>query len=263
MMNFFLLNEAIDVSDYDIFIEGIKLIIGINKKAKYQYLKHSSVWNLPHISNLFYSRTQDNQVIITYISQLSDSISYLSDESLFDSEHPDRCNGFLGIDFSTININSNRQITDERSCSNFESQCIQNFKFNSIDEFWDLKEDIFSDLVFCESIFEQISHFSVNDNRFKQIFEKLRILNNFTIGWSSGIFNHQKLGMENSPDTPNRIKSTLSLRTFDCPNIGAQVFSWHVKWYIGNQPFRLYYHASTIDHKVYVGYIGNKSDIGF
>ena len=100
-------------------------------------------------------------------------------------------------------------------------------------------------------------------NRFKLIDEKLKVLDKFTNLWKQGAFQYKNLGLDNSPDTPKRVKDTLTLRTFTCPNIGNQVFNLHIKWYFGSEPFRLYYYPSNSDYKVYVGYIGAKSEIGF
>jgi hypothetical protein len=70
----------------------------------------------------------------------------------------------------------------------------------------------------------KLNTLSVNDDRFGLINEKLKRLNTFTGTWKAGVFDYKNLGLDNSPDTPTRIASTLGFRTFNCPEIGEQSF---------------------------------------
>jgi hypothetical protein len=122
---------------------------------------------------------------------------------------------------------------------------------------------LFSNLIFCNNVKEQITSFPITDDRFTLIDEKLKVLNNFTGRWMAGAFDLKNLGMDSSPDTPTRINNTLKFRTFHCPGLGDRVFSYHSKWYVGNEPFRLYFFPESSNRKVYVGYIGEKEVVGF
>jgi hypothetical protein len=265
MNNFFLLNEAIDLKDYDIFIEGMSELIVIKKSSNVNdvFFRHESIWNLLDSLGIYRNFGQTEQVILTYISQLIESKKYHFDEDSIDNEYKYDCNGFLGIEFQQLNISKNRQITNSSSYATFVNECNKKHAMNSIEDFWNVREQIFPKLVFCLNVEQQIKHLSANDDRFKLLFSKLNVLNKFTETWQSGVFNNNMLGLDNSPDTPTRVKDTIKLRTFNCPNIGPQVFSLHIKWYFGSEPFRLYFYPNSSDHKVYIGYIGAKDEIGF
>lgn len=263
MNNFFLLNEAVNLNDYKQFKEGIAELIAIEKEDNDTFLKHNSIWEIPVITNnLFSIRGQEENAIILFIEQIKTINGYLNNQCDFDSTYADCCNAFLGIDFTKTAINNNERITNYYQ--------FKKYKYNhigTIDQFWKEKnhKHLYPNLVFCANVFEQISHLSPKDERFFLIKEKLLVLDNATKNWEQGYFDIKSLGLDCSPDTPDRIKKTLSKRTFHCPEIGDRVFSLHIKWYFGKEPFRLYFYPHNNETKniIYVGYIGNKVDIGF
>ncbi len=133
----------------------------------------------------------------------------------------------------------------------------------SIPEFWKRKEELFPSLVFCESVKKQIEFFSANDDRFKLILNKLDRLNSFTNSWIDGEFDSKQIGLDLSPDTKHRKESSIDKRTFDCPGLGYKVFDFHIKWSFGRQAFRLYFYPDKNSRRVFIGYIGDKSGIGY
>lgn len=265
MFNFFLLNEAIDLEDLNTFKNGFQELITIKSITSKEdnLLKHASIWTL-NIWPVFYvDNSQYVSVISKFVEQLNNNSDYLNDESTFDSLFPKMCNSFLGIDFSKTTILSSKWIKCKTTFEKFKKDCATAKAYLSINNFWEYREIIFPNLVFCEKVFDQIKHLSINDDRFKLIDEKLKKLNEFTGNWNSSTFDFKSIGLDCSPDTPKRIKDTLSLRTFLCPIIGDKVFSYHIKWSFGSEPFRLYFYPETSNYKVYVGYIGAKDEIGF
>ncbi|PJJ06889.1 hypothetical protein CLU83_0003 [Flavobacterium sp. 1] len=272
MNNFFLLNEAIKdvtIEEFELGIEKLNKIQLASKKDADNLLIHEDFWqfktDIGSMYNFTYSLVSNElQILIPKLfGSFTATQEYFSNELDFDNKFPNACNGFLGINFSNLGISEIKQITDEELFKIFKETCNANLEFTSIKGFWEIKENIFTKLVFCDNVLEQISHFSVNDDRFKLIFEKLKILNNFTKNWKTGNFEYKNLGLDNSPDTPTRIRNTESLRTFTCADIGPKIFSLHIKWSFGREAFRLYYYPDNVNKKVHIGYIGPKDDIGF
>lgn len=271
MNNFFLLHEALNcasISDFENGIQELTIAVASKNKENDNLIRHSEFWNYQTVHGYCYDLPNMlNKEFIGLTYKLFDSFkpieAYIPDEATFDSIYLNECNGFKGFDFSNTSINKSKQIIDLYTFNQFKANCNVQNAFNSIQNFWNARTILFPSLVFCDSVWNQIEHLSVHDDRFKLINEKLKRLNQFTKNWNAGVFDFKKLGLENSPDTPKRIADTIMLRTFDCPGIGGQVFSLHIKWSFGKEPFRLYYYPYEVDHKVYIGFIGPKDEIGF
>ncbi|MBK9459242.1 MAG: hypothetical protein IPN94_07350 [Sphingobacteriales bacterium] len=122
MNNFFLLNEAIDITNFNDFKSGISELIAIEKQHNDTFLKHESLYHLAIIGNLYANFGYEEQVISTFIEQLSPTTNYISNEAFFDSEYPNETNAFLGIDFSTQNISPNKQITNDAA---YKKWCLE------------------------------------------------------------------------------------------------------------------------------------------
>lgn len=272
MNNFYLLNEALVASTISELENGILSFndILIRRNALTDVLmKHESIWeydiHFGKVVDLFYSivSSELQRLVPKVFESFHNHPKYLSTEMEFDLQFPDDCNGYVGINFQPTAIQISRQVTDVKSFEIFKINCVIENAFNSFDDFWTSKEIIFPNLSFCENVYQQIAQFSLGDDRFKLIKDKLKKLDEFAGKWKSGPFEFNKMGLDCSPDTPSRISSTLSLRTFRCADDLERVFSLHIKWYFGGEPFRLYFFPHAETNKVFIGYIGPKDDIGF
>ncbi|XDD53659.1 hypothetical protein AB3N62_14395 [Leptospira sp. WS4.C2] len=136
-------------------------------------------------------------------------------------------------------------------------------EIESMEDFLDKVSEIFPQLFFCDNAKEQLYRISVGDMRFNNLLKKLIRLNSKVSSWLDGGFDFKNLGIECSPDSPERIKKTLDKRSFLCPDGRIRVFSLHLKWSIGKDEVRLYFFPDPENRKIYIGYIGNKSGIGF
>jgi len=271
MNNFFLFRDALNSATIIDFQNGIKAlneVITNRNKMTDSFIRFENFWDQKCTHGYFYevpAKLDKEYIGLSY--KLFDSFSAIpfdfTNEVEFDTIYSNDCNGFKGFDFSSTGIQLARQITNLAAFNLFKNNCANQNAYNSIESFWGCKETLFPNLIFCDRVFDQISHLSMTDDRFILINEKLKKLNLFTGTWKTGNFNHKNLGLDNSPDTPTRINATRLLRTFHCPPIGDRVFSLHIKWSFGREPFRLYYYPHEQDHKVYIGYIGPKDDIGF
>lgn len=271
MNNFFLFKDALNTTTLGDFENGIKSLNEVVAKRNDRtdvFIRYEDFWMQNCAHGLFYEIvTKLKNEYIGLSIKLFNSFTPIPidipNETDFDILYNNDCNGFKGFNFSATTISANRQVTGLMSFNQFKLHCANQTAYNSIQAFWDNKEILFPNLVFCERVWSQIEHLSVNDDRFGLINEKLKRLNSFTGTWMEGVFNYKNLGLNNSPDTPTRIANTVALRTFNCPAIGDRVFSFHIKWSFGSEVFRMYYYPNETNHKVYIGYIGSKDDIGF
>jgi len=271
MNNFFLFKDALNTATLGDFEKGIESLNEVVAKRNDRIdilIRYEDFWMQNSAHGLFYEIPQklSNEYVGLSVKLFNSFASIpidIPNESDLDILYNNDCNGFKGFNFSSTTIPTNRQVTDLISFNQFNLNCANQNAYNSIQTFWDNKEILFPNLVFCDRVWQQIEHLSVNDDRFDLIDKKLKRLNAFTGSWTAGVFNYKNLGLDNSPDTPARIASTLGLRTFNCPAIGNKVFSFHIKWSFGREFFRMYYYSNETNHKVYIGYIGPKDDIGF
>jgi hypothetical protein len=271
MNNFFLFKDALNVATLKDFENGINFLTEVlaNKNEQTDaFIRYENFWEQNCVFGSFYEiPSKLNSEYIDLSIKLFDSFAPIKTDILnendFDILYNNDCNGFEGFDFSATTIPTNRRVTDLTSFNQFKLRCANQNAYSSIQAFWNNKEILFPNLVFCDRVWSQIEHLSINDDRFDLINKKLKKLNAFAGTWDQGAFDYKNLGLDNSPDTPTRIANTIDLRTFHCSEIGDRVFSLHIKWSFGREFFRLYYYPNEGNRKVYIGYIGPKGDIGF
>lgn len=271
MNNFYLFKDALNTSNLTEFENGIKSLSEIVAKRDFQtdnLMRYEDFWTQNSAHGYFYEipnklGNENIGLCIKLFNSFRAIPIDISNETEFDTLFSNDCNAFKGFDFSGTTIPPTKQVINLTSFNQFKLNCANQFGYDSIQAFWDNKEILFPHLIFCERVWNQINHLSVDDDRFDLINSKLKRLNSFTGMWHGGAFNYKNLGLDNSPDTPTRISNTLALRTFYCPEIGDRVFSLHIKWSFGREFFRLYYYPNESNNKVYIGYIGPKDDIGF
>lgn len=274
MNNLFLLNEALNaptIADFEVGIANLNSILVERNGDTDTLMKHDTVYFhnngfgtiIDFYSDIVSPETQ--RLIPRFIESLKSYSNYISTDLQFDGLFPNDCNAFSGISFTGTVIPLARQVTNSVSFKSFKNTCAGALAqvYIDIQGFWNVRGTLFPNLVFCDEVWDQIQHLSLTDARFNLIKEKLKRLNAFTSSWVDGGFDYKSCGLNCSPDTPTRIEATKELRTFTCTGIGNKVFSLHAKWYFGSEPFRLYFHPEASNHKVYVGYIGDKNDIGF
>jgi hypothetical protein len=132
-----------------------------------------------------------------------------------------------------------------------------------IDIFIEKIKEYFPGLIFCENAKTQLSRISTGDMRFNNLLNKLIRLDLHASRWKIGQFDFKTMGIDCSPDTQQRINQTIQKRTFVCPDGETRIFSLHCKWSIGSDEVRLYFFPEPIKRKLFIGYIGNKSGIGY
>lgn len=113
MSNFFLLNEAIELNDFEDFKLGMSELNSIEKSVSHFFRKHHSIYNLKVYEDLCTNYGQVEQAVIIYIEQLLSCEDYISSEVTANVFCGNNLNGFLGIDFSKTKISAQKQIVDD------------------------------------------------------------------------------------------------------------------------------------------------------
>lgn len=254
MNNFFLLNEAIDLDDYDTFIEGMSELVAIDKEQVDVFLKHESLWNIPIINQLYANFGGfAEQAIYKYIEQLQPTTTYISNEKVFDELFPNLDNAFLGINFSSINISKERQIIDEAKYKEFCKAVLWQVTYRNL---WSKREKLFPNLILCGEVREQIEMIG-NSGHFNQIIERLKELNSAIANWTQGSFNYnhinQTTSLRISPESDQTMRKFGSERVFSLPNGGTETFELHIK----TGDLRFHFLPDNVNRKVFIGYIGS------
>lgn len=127
MINFFLINETLELDDNVTFKNGILKLNSIEKKADHIFRKNDSIYNLNCYESLFSDYGQEEQVVVKFLEQLSTMKEIINTEDLANSYSGTDVNGFLGVDFSKCTINEE---VKKVGCNITYSQWIDNYASN-------------------------------------------------------------------------------------------------------------------------------------
>jgi hypothetical protein len=253
MSNFFLLNESIDVNEYNVFLNGLKELIIIQKKDDDLFLKHDSLWQLNHLNQLYMNYTsQDENAICLFIEQLKPTEIYFHNSTEFDHEYLEDDNGFLGIDFENTTIELERQVKNNENYISFNQINWDNVNFRNL---WKHRSKLFPNLTLCGEVKHQILSIG-NSGYFNQIVDKLKDFNNAVGNWKTGSFSYREINtsyaLRISPESSGTMSKFGNERIFSIPNGGTEFFELHIK----TGDLRFHFYPNEITRKVYVGYIG-------
>ncbi len=268
MNNFYLLNEALVIKSVENFAQGVSQlneIIEESESHRDRLLKHPTMLNyqtnIGYIVDLANTSSQ-GKLFWNLFKVFRDYDPYLNNESLFDSHFQNECNGYLGFDFSSTTIEVRRRITTIDEFTSFRDDCTETNVGKDFATFWAERETYFPNLIFCDNVYDSLNVFSVDDDRFLLIKEKLLRLEEFAGKWNDGVFQHYEMGINVSPDTKSRLKKSSGTRIYQCPDGKNREFSWHVKLSAGSA-YRIYYYPDATTKKIIIGVTGTKPELGF
>lgn len=128
MSKLFLLDQAVNLNDFDDFKDGMNNLITIDKKDEDAFYKHDSIYNIPILTTLYSTFGQDEQEISRFIEQLTLCEDYIDTEIKADIYCNTNCNAFLGIDFSKTSISNPKQIIDNKTYFNWNFGYLSNYE---------------------------------------------------------------------------------------------------------------------------------------
>ncbi len=254
MNNFYLLNDAIDLADFDAFKEGMQELNAIERENDDTFWKHDSLWNLKVIQTLFSNFGQKEQAISKFIMQISlkDGI-YLNSEEDLSRAFPNEVNAFLGIDFSNLDVREPIQVKNVESFFCFKSVVLGSLSFREI---WDNREKLFPHLILCGQVEQQLRNIGESPI-LKQIISRLKMFDYAAAKWTEGEFSYKKVNknypLRISPETDNTMAKYGNERRFKLPNGEKKDFILHIKTGI----LRFHFFADNTEKKIYIGYIGS------
>ncbi len=254
MSNFFLLNEAIQVQDYESFKDGFKEFVIIDKEAEDVFLRHDSFWQIDFLVELYNNnyQLQDETAICKFIEQLTPSENYFSNSIQIDNQFQEEHNAFLGINFNNTTIETERQIRSNTEYLTFNHNNLWNVNYRN---YWNKRVKLFPNLIMCGQVQAQINAIGTS-NYFNQIIEKLKIFNEAIGNWKTGNFNHREINSKYaliiSPESSGTMNRYGNERIFSLPNGGTEYFEFHIK----TGDLRFHFYPNNATKEVYVGYIG-------
>lgn len=253
MNNFFLLNEAINVTDYNRFLDGIGELVTIEREEEDHCLKHGSVWEVAIVTNnLFSHYTERERTVILFFEQLTSCIHPITNEIEFDNLFPTDENAFLGIDFLGTTIPESKQIITATHFDNFKTN---NLWHITPKDFWDKRTSLFPELTLCEEVEQQILNIG-ESTYFNQIIRILKDFNKAVKEWTYGDFNYKKMNRDHplriSPETDQTMNKYKSQRMFSLPNGNRECFELHIK----TGDLRFHFYPDNTNRKVFIAYIG-------
>jgi hypothetical protein len=225
MSNLFLHNHAIDVNDFDEFIEGISEIIAIDKLEGHLYWKNELVYNIPIYEQLCTTFGQVEQIINIFLAQMPSTENIIDTEEKADQFCQSQFNAFLGIHFSGIQVREIKQVHNDES--------YQKWRFEFLSNFDKLKETL-GKCIFEESFIKDFNKTAVGvQESIIQEFDKAKRRNLITPFY---------------PDT--KIIKDVTQKNFNCKVMELRVY----------QPVALRVYFSELNGIVYISSIEQKSN---
>lgn len=253
MSNFFLLNEAIPTQNYEIFKEGFKELVLIEKEDDDVFLRHDSLWQMEILEQLYINYTlQEETVMCKFIEQLSPSDNYFDNSIQIDNHYQGEDNGFLGVNFTHLTIEPSKQIKNNPDYVTFNYSNLWNVNFRN---FWQKKEKLFPNLIMCGDVESQISQIG-NSGYFNQIIDRLKSFNEAVENWQVGNFSYHDINrnfpLRISPESSQTMDRYGNQRLCQLPDGGTDSFQLHIK----TGDLRFHFLPNNTTKKVYIGYIG-------
>lgn len=122
-------------------------------------------------------------------------------------------------------------------------------------ELWDNKNAFFPNLIFCNSVKQNLSKIGKSID-LANIIRRLQVLDEVAIEWKAGSFNYESVNNAKNivihPESQMTLDNCSAVRCFSLPNGERIVFSLHV--ICGN--LRMHFYPDNQTREIYIGYIG-------
>jgi hypothetical protein len=260
MFNYYLFNQSYNNASTIELEKNLQTLQNIfeGRKANDNFLKHDSIWDIAVADGTFaevaFSNFEDKQFSIQVLPNLLQQINSIETPIATIDEFNERYriyNAFYGINFQDLPADC--CIGDLASYNTF----IDNNNWELTPEtLWERREELFSRVVFCPSVEEQI--LTIGGTYLEQIVDKIRELDNYVQQkWNEGNFSYlnakQNTALNISPESNSTMqqKDLVNMRVFSLPDGRKECFELHIK--TGNLRFHFY----PENFRIYVGYIGN------
>ena len=124
------------------------------------------------------------------------------------------------------------------------------------EDLWNKKGEIFSALIFCESLKESLFHLTIEDDLFKNLIKKFTEFQFYFSKWAVGDFDKDALTGNVRLENDTRIREYKNQFLIKCPNNEIRLFSLHCN--VGVWGYRMHFFPDTSSRTCIIGYIGKK-----
>lgn len=260
MFNYYLLNKSYEKADANSIESNLQdlndLVISERNDGDF-FFKHESIWYAPTADGDFcdvvFGKLEDKQLSMSVLPKMFNAIDSVEEEITTFEEFDNSFqiyNAFYGIQFTELDLT--RCITDKASYSKFRKANLWELTPES---FWERREILFSRIVLCSSVENDIQ--MIGGTYLSRILIKLAVLDKYVSKhWTSGNFNYvdanEKAPLIISPESNKTMEQDKYriLRMFSLPDGRRECFELHIK------TGKLRFHFFPEGQKIYVGYIG-------
>jgi len=115
MRHLFLANSTADHLTFENYKIGLIELNAVDRIVTDQFNKSPDAINSANYANLYQQYSQENQLLATFIEQLTTCESTISTEEDANTFCKSKINGFLGIDFSACDLPKGKSVIDQTS----------------------------------------------------------------------------------------------------------------------------------------------------
>lgn len=123
-------------------------------------------------------------------------------------------------------------------------------------ELWEMREELFPHLEFCEKVKGQLQEFDSSMPDFIQIINRLFDLESHAARWDRMPIKPSDFAFKATPESSTRRKEFENELTIRCPDSEYRQFDWHARYTPGAG--RIYFIPVEASGKLIIGYIGLK-----
>ncbi|HEX9509638.1 MAG TPA: hypothetical protein VF939_04110 [Puia sp.] len=264
MFNYYLFNKSYETANSRSIEDNLRdlndLVVD-ERNGGDSFLLHDSIWGLETVdgnfSDVVFSKLEDEQLRYTVLPRMFQAIGNIESEILSLKQFDDLYriyNAFYGINFSEIELD--RCINNKETYTAFREKNLWDVTPNL---FWERREMLFSKIVLCDNVKNDIQ--TIGGTYLNQILIRLKELDEYVKNcWTAGNFNYEDANEKAPLNISTESKQTMGQkkyrdqRMFSLPDGRRECFELHIK--TGN----LRFHFFPENGFVYVGYIGKHLD---
>lgn len=261
------------------FTNGYSFYNWINDKRADQdliTLLKSAIFTVPFIDEIFntYQQEHDNPIEIRFQGNTCFGLGLASDKIFnsiafsFDFTNWNLPN--YSVEITNISERGDGELVEETVDANAKNisaidhvnthqEFINKIVTNTIPNglvLWQRREELFPNLVFCNSVESQIQNLDLNNPTFTQVIGRLFDLQNTANKFDGTPIKPTDFPTLTTPESESRRQKLKKDFTIMCPDGQARFFSWHSRYTPGAG--RIHFIAFENQRLIIVGYIGQK-----
>ncbi|MDR1938781.1 MAG: hypothetical protein LBQ73_09850, partial [Tannerellaceae bacterium] len=239
MFNYYLFNKSYEdanIQEIEFNLQDLNDLVVTERKEDDSFFKHDSIWETLTLSGTFadvvFNKLEDKHLSNIILPKLFQAIDTLQHEiqsfEEFDASYK-IYNAFYGIHFTESNIQ--RYITDKTTYTEFRNK---NLWEVTPESFWERRHTLFSRIVFCESVENDIK--TIGGTYLQQIIKKLKELDRYVAQYGKDeAFNYHdantKTALNISPESTKTMQQSkyYRQRLFSLPDGRRECFELHIK----------------------------------